>query len=143
MALAVVLLHHQPILVLEDGREHEPIVLDVLAYTILLKKAVVTGWSDLHKRRWTYHAVKNVTIPTDPTTRPVFDDCTGAVPIGGESSPQLRSIQGRVHALAHARHNYAAVTYRSGVVEYFVHLIFHGVLRSTHKTSSRLSRPAA
>lgn len=42
MALAVVLLHHQSILILEDGRKNEPIILDVLTYVILLKQAVVT-----------------------------------------------------------------------------------------------------
>lgn len=41
VALAVVLFHADTVLVLEDCRQHEPVVLDELAEVVLLVHAVV------------------------------------------------------------------------------------------------------
>jgi hypothetical protein len=50
LPLAIILLHNDPVLVLQDRREHKPVVLDVLANTVLLVQAVVTCRTDLHGR---------------------------------------------------------------------------------------------
>jgi hypothetical protein len=48
LALAVVLLHADAVLVLEDGGEHEPVVLHALTEIVLLVQSVVACWAHLH-----------------------------------------------------------------------------------------------
>ena len=62
-AAAAVLFHDDAVLILKDGRQHEPVVLHVLRDIVLLVQAVVARGADLHVCITCYRAVSPLTTP--------------------------------------------------------------------------------